>query len=121
MKWRYNRKLIPRAKEMRHEDMTPAEKKLWFEYLKGKKPRWRDQRPFDGYIVDFYCPALKLVIEVDGDSHFTPEAQAYDAERTKHLESLGLHIIRFSNLEIMQNFAGVCEQLEHEILRPKFN
>lgn len=101
---------------MRHEDMTPAEKKLWFGFLKGLRPRWRDQRPFDRYIVDFYCPALKLVIEIDGESHFTPEGMAYDAERTAHLENLGLQILRFSNADVMHNFTGVCEQIAQTAL-----
>lgn len=59
---------------MRQEGMTPAEKKLWFGYLKNQAPRWRNQRPFGGYIVDFYCPALRLVVEIDGESHFKPRA-----------------------------------------------
>lgn len=99
------------------QEMTPAERKLWFEYLKDLTPRWRKQRPFGPYIVDFYCPTLKLVIEVDGESHYTLEGQAYDAERTAYLEALGLRIIRFSNLEVLHNFAGVCESIGQQTVQ----
>jgi very-short-patch-repair endonuclease len=73
----YNPDLVPRAKELR-KNMTPAERKLWNEYLRTFPYRVHRQRPINHYIVDFYCPKLKLIIEVDGDSHFTPESQEYD-------------------------------------------
>ena len=85
----YNRALIFRAKELRNK-MTPAEKKLWYEYLKTFEFKVLPQRPIDYFIVDFYCPSLKLVIEVDGESHYTQEGQDYDRERTQRLESYGI-------------------------------
>lgn len=66
----YDRDLIIKAKELR-QNMTVAEKKLWHEYLKIFKFRVLRQRPIDYFIVDFYCASLKLVIEVDGESHLT--------------------------------------------------
>ncbi|HBR74940.1 MAG TPA: endonuclease, partial [Cyanobacteria bacterium UBA11159] len=54
----------------------------------------------DHFIVDFYCPSLKLVIEVDGESHFTDEEKAWDRERTERLEGYGLTIIRFTNEQV---------------------
>jgi very-short-patch-repair endonuclease len=77
----YNRALVSRAKELR-KNMTPAEKKLWYGYLKTFKFRVLRQRPIDYFIVDFYCPSLKLAIEIDGDSHFTDEGKKYDRART---------------------------------------
>ena len=71
----YNRQLIAQAKEMRRCP-TPAEKKLWQVYLRFLPIRVLRQRPIDFFIVDFYCAALKSVIEVDGDSHFTEEGAA---------------------------------------------
>ena len=68
----------------------------------------------DNFIVDFYIPKLKLVIEIDGESHFTEEGIVYDRERTSILEWRGLKIIRFTNKEVMKNFDGVCEILEKE-------
>ncbi|AKG22117.1 endonuclease domain-containing protein [Calothrix sp. 336/3] len=107
----YNPKLVERAKELR-KNMTPAEKKLWHEYLKSFKFRVLKQRPIDNFIVDFYCPALRIVIEVDGESHFTNAGQEYDIERTKILEGYGLKIIRFTNTQVLNQFSSVCEQIQ---------
>jgi very-short-patch-repair endonuclease len=105
----YNPQLVPRAKEMR-KNPTIAERKLWG-YLRNFPVKFWRQRPIDNFIVDFYCPKLKLVIEVDGDSHFTDLGLVYDEERTRVLEGYGLRIIRFTNDEVLQNFEGVCEQI----------
>ena len=107
----YNPKLVVRAKALR-KNMTVAEKKLWYEYLRTFPHRIHRQRPINHYIVDFYCPKLKLVIEIDGDSHFTPEAQEYDRKRTEILEGYGLKVVRFTNEEIMSNLAGVCTVIQ---------
>jgi very-short-patch-repair endonuclease len=106
----YNPQLVARAKELRRNS-TPAEKKLWQNYLRTFPLRVLRQRPIDHFIVDFYCAALKLVIEVDGESHFTDEGQAYDAERTRVLEGYGLRVIRFTNDEVIHRFEGVCRQI----------
>ena len=107
----YNPKLVERAKNLR-KNMTVAEQKLWKNYLKTFKYRVLKQRPIDHFIVDFYCPSLKLVIEIDGDSHFTDDAIIYDQARTQKLESYGLRIIRFTNKEVLHNFEGVCAVIE---------
>ena len=110
----YNPALVPRAKELR-KNMTSAEKKLWYGYLRNFKFRVLRQRPIDFFIVDFYCPHLKLVIEIDGDSHFSDEAQEYDQERTQRLEGYGLRVIRFTNQQVVNNFHEVCEELNRSI------
>ncbi len=107
----YNPLLVERAKQLR-KNMTTAEKKLWNEYLKNLEFRFLKQRPIDNFIGDFYCSALKLVIEIDGDSHFTTEAKEYDEARTKVLEGYGLKVIRFTNDEVLNNLEGVCQQIE---------
>lgn len=107
----YNTALVPRARSMRRE-MTPAEKYLWLNCLKLLPHKFRRQRPFGRFIVDFYCAELKLVIEVDGDSHFTEQGMAYDAERTRFLESLGLRVVRFTNAEVFtMTPSAVMEQV----------
>ncbi|HEY9824370.1 MAG TPA: endonuclease domain-containing protein [Stenomitos sp.] len=111
----YNPALVPRAKELR-KNMTPAEKKLWFSYLRQFRFKVLRQRPIDHFIVDFYCPSLKLVIEIDGERHFTDEGQAYDQARTTQLEGYGLRVIRFTNQQVLQDFRSVCEQLNCLIL-----
>ena len=107
----YNRQLVDRAKNLR-KNMAKAEKKLWYEYLRGFHYRVHRQRPINNFIVDFYCPSLKLVIEIDGDSHNTEEAQAYDKERTNVLKGYGLKVIRFTNEEVLYNFTSVCEEIQ---------
>ncbi|NDJ17465.1 endonuclease domain-containing protein [Myxacorys almedinensis] len=107
----YNSKLVSRAKELR-QNPTPAEQKLWRDYLRTFPFRVLRQRPIAHFIVDFYCAALKLVIEVDGDSHFTEDGKQYDWERTQVLTGYGLTVIRFTNEEVMTQFEGVCGSLE---------
>ena len=107
----YNPELVIRAKKLR-KNMTVAEKKLWYGYLRIFPHRVYRQRPIHHYIIDFYCPKLKLVIEVDGESHFTPEAQEYDRRRTKILEGYGLQVLRFTNEQVKNNFEGVCQTIK---------
>jgi very-short-patch-repair endonuclease len=112
----YNPQLVSRAKELR-QNPTPAEKKLWQEYLRTFRFRVLRQRPIDHFIVDFYCAALKLVIEIDGESHFTPEGRVYDQERTAVFEGYGLTVLRFTNDVVMNDFEGVCQEIE-ELIPP---
>jgi very-short-patch-repair endonuclease len=110
----YNPDLVAKAKELR-QNLTPAEKKLWAECFGTFPLRVLRQRPIDRFIVDFYCAALKLVIEIDGESHFTDEGQAYDQERSQVLEGYGLKVIRFTNDEVMHNFEGACQKIWEQI------
>lgn len=107
----YNRNLVVRAKELR-KNMTLAEKKLWYEYLRTCRLRILRQRPIDQFIVDFYCPQLKMVIEVDGESHFTEDGQVYDTARTNRLGAYGLKVVRFTNEQVLYDFESVCECLQ---------
>jgi len=106
----YNPALVERAKQLR-KNMTPAEKKLWYQYLRDFKYRVLRQRPIDQFIVDFYCAHLRLVIEVDGDSHFSDNAKAYDMARSQILEGYGLNVLRFTNEQVLQNFEAVCASI----------
>ena len=110
----YNPKLIARAKESR-QNLTPAERKLWQDCLRIFPFRILRQRTIDHFIVDFYCAALKLVIEVDGESHSTDEGQAYDFERSQVLEGYGLTVLRFTNDEVMNNLEEVHRRIWEEI------
>ncbi len=107
----YNQKLIPRAREMR-KNQTAAEQHVW-QVLRTLPYKFRRQRPFGRFIVDFYCPAVKLVVEVDGDSHFSDEAKAYDAERTAYLQSLGLLVVRFTNIDVFRQRDVVVAEIMH--------
>ena len=103
-----------KRKDLR-KNMPPAEILLWYE-LKGKKIlgyKFRRQYSVERYIVDFYCPKAKLVIEVDGDSHFTDEkAMEYDRKREEYIKSNNIDIIRFTNLEIYYDLERVLEKIK---------
>lgn len=71
--------------------------------------RFLRQKPIDNYIVDFYCAELKLVIEIDGDSHL--EMPEYDAERTRILGKYGLRLVRFTNETVLNNIEDVYKEL----------
>ncbi|HIK12256.1 MAG TPA: endonuclease domain-containing protein [Oscillatoriaceae cyanobacterium M33_DOE_052] len=104
----YNPSLVEPAKELR-KNPTPAERKLWQDYLRQFPFKvWR-QKPIDNFIVHFYCSKLQLVIEVDGDTHFTELGSIYDVKRTHILENYGLQVVRFTNDEVMNCFDGVCQ------------
>jgi very-short-patch-repair endonuclease len=110
----YNPALIPRAKELR-KNMTPAERKLWHQYLRTFQFKVYRQRPIDYFIVDFYCPSLKLVIEVDGESHYTDEGKDYDQERTQRLEGYGIKVARYTNQQVLNEFEDVCDEIQRMI------
>lgn len=89
--------------------MTPAETKLWY-HLRGNCLggfHFRRQQIIDGYIVDFYCHAVGLVVEVDGSGHLDQEA--YDRTRDAHLANMGLKVLRFFNSDVDQDLDSVLE------------
>jgi very-short-patch-repair endonuclease len=110
------RNIFLKAIELRKNE-TEAEKKLW-EYLNNKKIfrfRFKRQHPIDIFIVDFYCHKIQLVIEVDGEIHQKPENQIYDEGRAFDIEKFGIHILRFSNKEVLENIDNVIERIKKEI------
>lgn len=110
----YNRKYLKTRRKDLRNNSTQAEIILW-QYLKGSQlegRKFRRQQSIGNYIVDFYCPKERLVIEVDGEVHFTPEAIEYDKQRTKYLESLYIKVIRFENQEVVYNIDTVLEKIK---------
>ncbi|MGA7711910.1 MAG: endonuclease domain-containing protein [Rhizomicrobium sp.] len=105
-----------RARRLRHEATRP-EQKLWF-HLRGAQIggfSFRRQHPVGPYVLDFYCSAAKLAIELDGDQHGTKEALAYDAARTRFLSSKRIRVIRFANYELKDNLDGVIEGISRAL------
>jgi very-short-patch-repair endonuclease len=107
----YNKKYILRARELRKK-MTEEERKFWYVFLKNHEKRILRQKIIENYIVDFYCPEKKLVIEIDGNQHYTIDGLEYDNIRTEILEAHKLKVIRFTNLEIKRSFKEVCEYID---------
>lgn len=100
------------ARDLRKRE-TKAEKILW-DILSNKKlgVKFRRQHPINQFIADFYCHALKLVIEVDGEIHLQKNKIEYDAMRTGVFNSFGIKIIRFTNEDILQNSEEIVSQIE---------
>ena len=99
-----------RAKELR-QNMTPEEAILWHELRTNKLAGWhfRRQQLIDGFIVDFYCHAASLIVEVDGGIHETQKEQ--DAERDSHFNSRGFRILRVTNDEVNNDLQGVLRNI----------
>lgn len=113
---RYQKRLKPLARALRR-DMTDCERKLWSR-LRGKQLgglQFYRQKPLGEFIVDFYCPSAKLVIEVDGGQHFTEVQRRRDQEREQYLAKEGLRMVRISNLNVIQNMGSVLEMI-HSVL-----
>lgn len=112
MKIHYNPKLKQRARELR-KNSTLSEVLLW-EELKNRKMygyKFLRQKPIGNYIVDFFCNKLKLVIEIDGDSH-DEENYSYDMKRQNWLESKDLSVLRFDDLEVKKDMDNVLSSIE---------
>ncbi|MFM2319366.1 MAG: hypothetical protein RLZZ215_1987 [Pseudomonadota bacterium] len=111
----YSSHLVDLARANR-KNPTLAEQKVWSELLRNRQLlgyKFLRQKPIDGYILDFYCSALGLVIEIDGDSHTNREA--YDTERTRILQAYGLYVIRYTNQEVLSNLESVHQHLITQI------
>ncbi len=107
---RYNKNLKACSRSLRR-NMTDAEKFLW-EKIRGrqlKEYRFYRQKTIGNYIVDFYCPRAKLVIELDGGQHYSPEGKEKDRERDGYMEDIGLRVLRFSDKEVFEDAKGVLE------------
>ena len=110
----YEHELIRRAKDLR-KNATKQENHLWYDYLKDDPFRFQRQKAIGDYIVDFYCHAAGLVIELDGSQHFEPDAIRYDEARTRFLYAQGLRVLRIANIDVDRNFEGVCALIDKTV------
>ena len=107
--------IFQKAEELRNR-MTPAEELLWKHiYINEWKLKFRRQHPISNYVVDFYCHAARLVIELDGDIHDVEEVKINDEVREQNLKSLGLTVLRFKNEEVFQNKSIVLKTIKDTI------
>ena len=123
----YNGNLKQYSRQLRGS-MTDAERRLWakirMKQLKGYQ--FYRQKPVGDYIVDFFCPMAKLVIEIDGSYHLVGETIEYDRIRDDYLSSLGLRVLRFTNTDVLTDIETVVDSIrgnmEGEIpLSPPFS
>jgi very-short-patch-repair endonuclease len=113
----FNRKKETKRRKALRRNMPEAEIILWSK-LKGKQIygyKFRRQYSVGTYVVDFYCPKLKLAIEVDGISHLQPGSETRDNERQKYIETYGIRFLRYINTDIYENLEGVIEQIGETI------
>ena len=104
------------AKSLR-ANATEAERKLWA-LLRGRHLggyRFRRQQPIGPYIVDFFCPSARLVVELDGSQHSKDEVLAYDAARGGFLAARGYRLLRFINADVLHDPQGVIENILHAV------
>ena len=102
------------AGELR-KNMTKEEHRLWYYCLRTCPVKFYRQRIVGNYILDFYCAAARLAVELDGSQHYDPAEQRRDTERTKYLNSQGIEVLRFSNADVTDRFEGVCEAIYEKI------
>ncbi|HNQ66777.1 MAG TPA: endonuclease domain-containing protein [Bacteroidales bacterium] len=113
--------IMDRAKQLRRR-MTEPEEIVW-EIVRENailRLKFRRQHPISNYIADFYCHKIKLVIEIDGETHNQESAKLYDEHRTNVMNSFGIEVIRFTNNEILSDISFVRKTIErkcNELLR----
>jgi len=108
----YNKNLKNLARELR-KNMTDAERHLWSKIRRKqlKNYQFYRQKNIGSYIVDFYCPAAKLIVEVDGGQHYVSETIKNDEIRDNYLGNLGFTVLRFSDRDIFKNIEGVLQRI----------
>ena len=104
--------LIRQRSQILRKNMTKEERHLWYDFLKAYPIQFKRQFPIGSYIVDFYCYKAKLVVELDGSQHCEPDDMVYDQKRTRFLQQKGLYVLRLSNLDVLKNFDGVCQNID---------
>ena len=110
MIYNYNKKLVPYSQSLR-KNMTSEEKHLWYDFLKKLPLTVNRQKNIGNYIVDFFIPSKRIVIEIDGSQHDMPENRKSDEQRDEELNCLGILILRYKNSDINNNFKTVCDDL----------
>lgn len=112
----FNKTEYTARRQTLRNNMTEPEKRLW-QILRNQQMgvKFRRQHGIGHYIVDFYCPERKLVIEVDGDSHDTDDAQHYDTVRADFMLALGITTMRFTNHDVMTNLNHIYQQIAQQL------
>ena len=115
----YNKNLKELARELR-KNMTDAERRVWSKIRRKqlKEFQFYRQKNIGDYIVDFYCPAAKLIVELDGGQHYSEENIEKDEARDKFLKDLGFRVLRFSNSDVFKNIEGVVEEIYNHLENP---
>jgi very-short-patch-repair endonuclease len=112
MRKRINNRIMKKRRQDLRNDSTRTERILWGHLQRSQLGcKFRRQISFDYFIADFYCPSAKLIVELDGDSHFEPGADAYDEERTDKISELGILVIRFTDADVLFDIERVLKEI----------
>ena len=103
------------ASQKLRRNMTKEENLLWYNFLRKYPVQFRRQYVIGNYIADFYCHKARLVVELDGSQHYEPKGIKYDQQRTQFLQAQGVQILRFTNLEVLQQFPLVCDAIDRTV------
>ena len=114
MQHKHNSDLVPFARQLR-KNMTREERHLWYDFLRSYPIKFTRQKVLGKYIADFFCAQAKLVVELDGSQHYDPSEAEKDGVRTAFLRAYDISVIRIPNNEVMGNFVGVCEYIDHAV------
>ena len=110
----HNKKELKIFRKHLRNNLTPAEAYLWKELqdkkLEGRK--FRRQQSIDNFIVDFYCPEERLIIELDGNGHINPLAEKKDRKRDETLREMGFKVLRFENKIVFENLDLVMREIK---------
>lgn len=110
----YNKNNLKIARTLR-KNLTPWERKLWYDFLRNYPVRFQRQKLIADYICDFYCAKASLVIELDGGGHYEDKQIISDKIRTDEIEKLGLKVVRFCNIDLDKNFYEVCQKIDETV------
>jgi len=113
----YNKTELKEKRRQLRRNQTFCEKIMWM-YLRNRQlsgVKFRRQYSVDQYVIDFYAPALKFAIELDGDIHNLSEQKEYDKKRQEYLEQFGIKFLRITNEELLGNANKTFEKIETEI------
>lgn len=114
----YNKKTELEKRKLLRKRQTYTEKIFWLQ-LRNRQIlgyKFRRQYSVDHFVIDFYCPELKLAVELDGDVHNLPEQKEYDIARQKYLEKFGIKFIRITNEEFLGNPNKAFSKIEKKII-----
>lgn len=113
----FNIRQHKKLRQSLRKQMTEPEKRLWFHIRNNQLGiKFRRQHGIGRYVVDFYCPKKKLIVEIDGDSHYTLSGKENDEIREQYMNSLGLKVLRVTNLQVMTEIESVIDLISSVVV-----
>ena len=118
---KFNNPSLTQFSQDLRSNMTKEGKHLWYDFLKNLPQTVNRQKVVGNYILDFYCADAGIAIELDGSQHYEHDAKCKDAIRDEFLNNQGISVLRYTNIEVNENFNGVCLDILRHIEKSKKN